>query len=68
MLARVFSCAVIAPEVAHHSIEVKVVTLGRALGTLTLPANFTLVATMNPCPCGAQIRRLNQSGCSAWVD
>ena len=27
-------------------------TLARAAGTLTFPANFTLVAAMNPCPCG----------------
>ena len=27
-------------------------TVSRAAGTLTFPANFTLVAAMNPCPCG----------------
>ncbi|MEA3345417.1 MAG: YifB family Mg chelatase-like AAA ATPase [Chloroflexota bacterium] len=28
------------------------VTISRALGTLTFPANFMLIAAMNPCPCG----------------
>ena len=32
--------------------EDKVVTISRAQGSLTFPANFMLVAAMNPCPCG----------------
>jgi len=28
------------------------ITVSRAQGTLEFPANFTLVAAMNPCPCG----------------
>lgn len=28
------------------------VTIARAAGTLTFPARFTLLASMNPCPCG----------------
>ena len=28
------------------------VTISRATGTLTFPANFMLVAAMNPSPCG----------------
>lgn len=27
-------------------------TISRASGTLTFPANFVLIAAMNPCPCG----------------
>jgi magnesium chelatase family protein len=46
----------------------KVVTISRARGTLTFPANFTLVAAMNPCPCRAQKQRLSWSGCCAWLD
>ncbi|MCH7970527.1 MAG: YifB family Mg chelatase-like AAA ATPase [Chloroflexi bacterium] len=47
------------PEFGHASLEVlrqpiedKVVTISRAQGTMTFPANFMLVAAMNPCPCG----------------
>jgi magnesium chelatase family protein len=32
--------------------EDKQVTISRAATSLTFPANFTLVASMNPCPCG----------------
>ncbi|MBN1965914.1 MAG: YifB family Mg chelatase-like AAA ATPase, partial [Anaerolineae bacterium] len=39
-------------EVMRQPIEDKHVTISRAQGTLTFPANFMLVAAMNPCPCG----------------
>lgn len=46
------------PEFNHRALESlrqpledKVVTISRAEGSLTFPANFTLVAAMNPCPC-----------------
>jgi magnesium chelatase family protein len=39
-------------EVMRQPLEDKVVTISRAHGTLTFPANFQLVAAMNPCPCG----------------
>jgi magnesium chelatase family protein len=39
-------------EVMRQPIEDKVVTISRARGTVTFPANFLLVAAMNPCPCG----------------
>jgi magnesium chelatase family protein len=32
--------------------EDKTVTISRAATSLTFPSNFTLVASMNPCPCG----------------
>jgi magnesium chelatase family protein len=32
--------------------EDKIVTISRAHGSLTFPANFQLIAAMNPCPCG----------------
>lgn len=39
-------------EVLRQPIEDKVVTISRAQGSLTFPANFMMVAAMNPCPCG----------------
>lgn len=39
-------------EVLRQPMEDKSVTISRAASSLTFPANFTLVASMNPCPCG----------------
>jgi magnesium chelatase family protein len=39
-------------EVLRQPMEDHRVVISRATGTLTFPANFTLVAAMNPCPCG----------------
>ena len=39
-------------EVMRQPLEDKSVTISRAQGALTFPANFTLVAALNPCPCG----------------
>ena len=39
-------------EVMRQPLEDKVVTISRAQGTSTFPANFQLIAAMNPCPCG----------------
>src|SRR5512136_1749393 len=39
-------------EVMRQPLEDHHVTISRASGTLTFPANFQLVAAMNPCPCG----------------
>jgi magnesium chelatase family protein len=39
-------------EVLRQPLEEGTVTIARAAGSQTFPARFTLVASMNPCPCG----------------
>jgi magnesium chelatase family protein len=39
-------------EVLRQPMEDKTVTISRAQGSLTFPANFQLIGSMNPCPCG----------------
>jgi magnesium chelatase family protein len=47
------------PEFGHATLESlrqpmedRVITVSRAHGSVTFPANFMLAAAMNPCPCG----------------
>jgi magnesium chelatase family protein len=39
-------------EVLRQPMEDKTVTISRSQGSLTFPANFQMIAAMNPCPCG----------------
>jgi len=39
-------------EVLRQPIEDKIVTISRARGSVTFPANFLLIIAHNPCPCG----------------
>ena len=39
-------------EVLRQPLESKNITISRANAQLTFPANFQLIAAMNPCPCG----------------
>jgi magnesium chelatase family protein len=52
-------------EVLRQPIEDKVVTISRAQGSLTFPANFQMIAAMNPCPCGYYGDTLKPCTCSS---
>src|SRR5579864_5390849 len=52
-------------EVLRQPLEDKIVTISRAQGTITYPANFMLVAAMNPCPCGFYSDPVKECTCSA---
>ncbi|MBQ7266434.1 MAG: YifB family Mg chelatase-like AAA ATPase [Firmicutes bacterium] len=39
-------------EELRQPLEDRVVTISRVNATMTYPADFTLIASMNPCPCG----------------
>ena len=54
-------------EVLRQPMEDKVVTISRAQGSLTFPANFQLIAAMNPCPCGYYGDPVKPCTCSAAI-
>ncbi len=61
------------PEFQRHTLEslrapmeTGIVHVARARGTLTFPAQFTLIAAMNPCPCGYYGDREKECKCTAF--
>jgi magnesium chelatase family protein len=53
-------------EALREPIESGTIQIARAKGTLTFPAKFTLVAAMNPCPCGYYGDDVRHCKCSAY--
>jgi magnesium chelatase family protein len=51
-------------EVLRQPMEDHHVVISRATGTLSFPANFTLVGAMNPCPCGYYGDPVRECTCS----
>jgi len=45
-------------EALRQPLEDRIVTVARAQATYTYPANFGLIASMNPCPCGTSLPEL----------
>ncbi len=59
------------PEYTRHTIETLrqpledgVITVARSNATIVYPANFTLIASMNPCPCGNYGSKDKECRCS----
>ncbi|WP_425918476.1 YifB family Mg chelatase-like AAA ATPase [Acinetobacter sp. TSRC1-2] len=52
-------------EVLRQPIEAKEIVISRASRQITFPANFQLIAAMNPCPCGYAFNQDIRCQCSA---
>ena len=51
-------------ETLRQPLEDRVVTITRVSGSLSFPANFVLIAAMNPCPCGYYGDPVKECTCS----
>lgn len=52
-------------EALRQPLEDGMVVVSRAAGSVQFPANFTLIAAMNPCPCGYLDDPVRTCSCSA---
>ena len=52
-------------ETLRQPLEDGVITVARSNATVTYPANFMLIASMNPCPCGNYGSKDRECKCSA---
>lgn len=52
-------------ETLRQPLEDGIVTISRAQGTITYPAQFILIASQNPCPCGFSTDPEKECVCSA---
>jgi len=55
----------VALESLRQPMEDRTVTVSRAHGSVTFPANFMVVAAMNPCPCGYYGDPFKECKCSS---
>ena len=52
-------------EVLRQPLESKEIVISRAARQMTFPANFQLIAAMNPCPCGYAFHQDHRCQCSS---
>ena len=51
-------------EALRQPLEDGVITVSRAVGSVTYPANFMLCGSMNPCPCGNHGSKTKECNCT----
>lgn len=51
-------------EALRQPLEDRVVSIARSKGSILFPANFILVATLNPCPCGYRGSSVRECVCA----
>ncbi len=52
-------------ETLRQPLEEREISISRARGSITFPANFILIAAMNPCPCGNHGSKSKECICRA---